>query len=124
MLIDTSVWVQHFARGEPGMDEAVEAEIVHTHELVLGELALGSMARRERTLGLLRALPTLPNATHGEVMALVDRHRLWGAGLGIVDAHLLASCLMAGERLWTRDKALLDAARRVGVRLHTPGGAP
>jgi hypothetical protein len=38
-----------------------------------------------------------------------------GSGLGWVDVHLLASATLAGERFWTRDRRLVQAARRLGV---------
>ncbi len=49
---------------------------------------------------------------------LVERHRLFGRGIGYVDAHLIASCLLRPAlRLWTRDRRLGDAARDLGVGL-------
>ena len=55
----------------------------------------------------LNRLPQLPVALHEEVLALVGRRRLFGVGIGWVDAHLLTASLVAGARLWTLD-GLLD----------------
>lgn len=53
-----------------------------------------------------------------EVLQLVGDNRLWGRGLGLVDAHLLAALrLEPGQRLWTRDRRLDRAARDVGIRV-------
>jgi hypothetical protein len=49
------------------------------------------------------------------VLALIERHRLMGTGLGWVDAHLLASSFLARAPLWTLDRALGGQARRLGV---------
>jgi len=50
------------------------------------------------------------------VLHLIDRHGLWGTGIGYTDAHLLASALLTpGGRLWTRDKRLHDQAERLSV---------
>ncbi len=46
---------------------------------------------------------------------LVETRRLWGHGLGWVDQHLLAATLLAGCRLWTRDKALDAAADELQI---------
>ncbi len=50
-------------------------------------------------------------ASHAEVLHLVESRRLYGRGLALVDAHLLAATLLTpGVRLWTRDRALHAAA--------------
>jgi len=49
------------------------------------------------------------------VLTFVDAHALMGIGLGWVDVHLLASAALAGERFWTQDRRLTNAARRLGV---------
>jgi regulation of enolase protein 1 (concanavalin A-like superfamily) len=65
----------------------------------------------------LESLKRAENATHREVRAFVEQHRLYGAGIGYVDAHLLASVVLTpGSSLWTRDKRLLAAATK--LRLH------
>jgi hypothetical protein len=49
-------------------------------------------------------------------VATPSRRRLYGHGLGFIDAHLLAAALLTPDaRLWTRDRRLRDAAERVGV---------
>ena len=115
ILVDTSVWVEHFRRGHAGLASLLEDGLVHTHEFVLGELATGSLARRAEVLGLLDALPRAGTAGHEEAMALLDRHRLWGRGLGWVDTHLLASAAIEGRPLWTLDKRLAAAAEVLKV---------
>jgi predicted metal-binding membrane protein len=51
-----------------------------------------------------------------EVVALVDRERLYGLGCGWVDMTLLASTLMTpGALLWTRDRKLLALVERLKV---------
>jgi hypothetical protein len=47
-------------------------------------------------------------------MALVERHRLAGTGLGWMDVHLLASTLLGHARLWSLDRPLRNAADRLG----------
>lgn len=86
------------------------------HEMVLGEVAMGSEDQRKNALELLPLLPMAQVASHQEAMALVDQHRLYGRGVGYVDVHLLTSAvLQTGVRLWTRDKRLRAAAEQLGV---------
>jgi hypothetical protein len=41
---------------------------------------------------------------HREVVLFVTQRELHGRGLGWIDAHLLASAVVAGSRLWTLTK--------------------
>ena len=46
----------------------------------------------------------------------IDHHKLFGIGIGYVDAHLLAGTLLSIDtKLWTRDKRLRNAALRLGL---------
>ncbi|PIR19088.1 MAG: VapC toxin family PIN domain ribonuclease [Elusimicrobia bacterium CG11_big_fil_rev_8_21_14_0_20_64_6] len=117
LLVDTSVWVDHLRRGDAELARLLEEGVVMTHRLVIEELACGRMSRREEILTLLETLPRVPEAEHGEFLHFVERRGLFGAGLGAVDAHLLASAKLARARLWTRDGALARAAEKVGVGL-------
>lgn len=114
-LVDTSVWVDHFRKTERGLVELLGEGSVLIHPFVVEELACGSLPRRSEVLDLLHALPRAPLAEHPEVLDLIARERLFGAGLGAVDAHLLASARLAGARLWSKDKALSREARRLDL---------
>lgn len=116
ILVDTSIWIDHLARGDTRLAALLENGEVLGHPWVRGEVALATLAHRGEILGLLRNLPQAPVATDSEVMTLIDRERLAGLGIGYVDAQLLASTRLAGDaRLWTRDKRLRAAALRLGL---------
>ncbi|HEY1619649.1 MAG TPA: type II toxin-antitoxin system VapC family toxin [Streptosporangiaceae bacterium] len=116
ILIDTSIWIDHFHASEPALVALLRDDQVGCHRAVIEELALGSIRQRSRVLGLLGSLREFPVLTHEEVMALVDGRRLWGRGLSTVDVHLLGSVMLTGgARLWTRDKRLLAACGDVGA---------
>lgn len=115
MLVDTSVWVDHLARGNARLAALLEEGEVEVHPFVVGELALGRLRWREETLAHLAALPSVPAADQDEVLGLVVSHDLAGAGIGWVDAHLLASALIGGTTIWTLDRSLASVARRLGV---------
>ena len=87
------------------------------HPFVVGELACGSLARRQATLDLLQDLPMAPLAEADEVLKFIERHALHGQGAGLVDMHLLAATALAdGARLWTRDKRLHALATTLGLQ--------
>ena len=116
MLVDTSIWIDHFRRSNPGLAHLLEDGLVLTHPFVIGELACGSLAKRTDVLELMTALPSVLIATDEEAHALVDRHRLFGSGLGWIDVHLLTSAKLSKQPLWTADRKLRAAARTVGVQ--------
>ncbi|HKV71111.1 MAG TPA: PIN domain-containing protein [Gemmatimonadales bacterium] len=115
ILADTSVWIDHWRRGNPRFRRLLEADQIVVHPFVLGEIALGAITPRADVLTHLRALRAPRVAQHTEVMALIDHSRLWSRGIGWVDVHLLASALLDQIRLWTLDQALARAAHALGV---------
>jgi len=116
ILVDTSVWIDHLRRGDRDLTDLLLEQQVLTHPHVLGEIALGSLANRTEVLGHLRNLPEAPVASHDEVLAAIEVHRLAASGIGYTDAHLIAATMLAAHaRLWTRDKSLLEVARRLGI---------
>ena len=121
VLIDTSVWVDHFRHRNSALIELLVLDLALTHPMVIGELACGTPpAPRRQTLhdvGLLRpaALPT-----QAEVLAFIEDRQLHGLGCGLIDIYLLASTLMTPDTtLWTLDRRLAALAARFGVA-HTP----
>jgi predicted nucleic acid-binding protein len=114
-LVDTSVWIDHWRRGNGRLAAALEEGRVAAHAFVIGELACGSLPRRATTLLLLGALPRVLAARDEEVLTLIERRGLAGTGLGWVDAHLLAAASLSDTPLWTLDRALRRAAEALGV---------
>ena len=119
ILVDTSVWVDHLRAADRALRRLLEAGEIVTHPFVIGELALGDLRQREFILNTLRDLPQTIVASDQEVLHFIHRYRLFGSGIGYVDAHLLAATrLTAGTVLWTRDQRLRDFAQR--LRLVAP----
>ena len=116
ILVDTSIWIDHFHASEPSLVALLHDDQVGCHWAVVEELALGSIKQRDSVLALLESLQRFPVLTHEEVMVLVGERQLWGRGLSAADVHLLGSVmLVGGARLWTRDKRLLAACRDGGA---------
>lgn len=74
MLIDPSVWSNHFRHRSDRLSGYLESGEAWTHPFIIGELACGALTRRG------------------------------GRGLGWMDMQLLASAYRAGFSLWTRDR--------------------
>jgi predicted nucleic acid-binding protein len=116
ILVDTSVWIDHFHKADPALVDALEREVVMNHPFVVGELACGELRRRREVLDLIMALPPAIVATDVEALQFIDDHRLIGKGIGYVDVHLLASVVLTeGAQLWTGDKRLRAVATRLGI---------
>jgi predicted nucleic acid-binding protein len=121
ILVDTSVWVDHFREGIPALAAALDAETVLTHPLVIGELACGNLRNRMEVLALLGELPSAPVASEKEALAFIERRSVMGRGIGYIDVHLLASTALApGARLWTRDRRLASIAGELDLAIQ-PG---
>ena len=118
ILVDTSVWIDHLRRGDPLVVHALQNGQVLAHPFIIGELALGSLRQRDVVLESLADLPQASLATDAEVLQFIGAYELFGAGIGYVDAHLLASVkLTPGTTLWTRDKRLLSVAQRLSLSM-------
>ena len=120
ILVDTSVWIAHFRKADSRLAEFLREGLIMVHPFVAGELACGNLAHRAAILSDLEALPSAVCAAHDEVMRLTEDRKLWGLGIGWIDAHLLASVLLSNCRFWTLDRRLDRAAAAAGVELYTP----
>ena len=115
-LADTSVWIEHFRRPDAWLQRLLAAGAVLGHPFVTGELALGRLPERGATLRWLHRLPQPRIAKPAEVLTFIERHGLAGAGIGYVDAHLLAAAaLTPPARLWSGDRRLAAVAGRLGL---------
>ncbi|MCM8610948.1 PIN domain-containing protein [Accumulibacter sp.] len=122
VLVDTSVWVDHFRQRNDALAVLLELDRVMVHPLIVGEIACGAPPQRNRTLLDLSALQLTQQASVREVIDFIEHERLFGLGCGLVDLLLLASTLMTPDaELWTLDKRLGALANRFGV-MHRPTG--
>ena len=116
ILADTSVWVDHFRFGDEDLSDLLRSRSILMHPFVLAELALGSLTQRTKTLTLLEQLPSAKVAHLPEVRHMIEQRSLFTRGIGLIDAHLVASALIDPRAtLWTRDKRLRSVAEEIGV---------
>ena len=121
VLIDTSLWVEHFRRRNDFLVDLLESDMAMSHPMVTLELACGTPPDpRAETLGNIGLLRQTQQASLREVTDFIERENLYGIGCGLVDMVLLASTLLTpGAELWTLDKRLAALAKRLKV-LHQP----
>lgn len=117
VLVDTSVWVNHFRRRNEALVHLLTLDLALTHPMIVTELACGTPpAPRARTLTDVATLPQARQANLDEVRELIEREQLFGLGCGLVDLVLLTSTLLTpGSQLWTQDKRLLQLAERFSI---------
>lgn len=116
ILADTSIWIDYFRAGDKELRSLLNEGRIAIHSVIIGELALGSLRDRHKTLALLDRLPQVQAAQMSGVRRMIEARRLYNLGIGLIDSHLIASVLLdPSTLLWTRDKALRKAAERLGI---------
>jgi predicted nucleic acid-binding protein len=121
ILADANIWIDFFRSGEPQLEALLKTNQVMMHPCIAAELALGSLRNRPQTLAKLDIMPQARVAGLRDIRQMIEARGLYAKGIGLTDAHLVASCLMmAGTQLWTRDKALGNVASVLGIRADLP----
>ena len=116
ILADTSIWIDYFRSGNEEMRKRLDHGQIVIHPFLVGELSLGSLRERTKTLAFLDRLPRVRVARLDEVRQMIETRSLFSQGIGLTDAHLVASIFLTpSTRLWTRDKALRRVAEGLGV---------
>ena len=118
VLVDTSVWIRFLAGREPhasGLDHLLAHDEVVGHELIFGELLIGDLGGRAKLLTAYSIIQQASVVSHGDVVEFVRGRKLHGRGIGWIDAHLLASCVIERIVLWTAEPRFAALAAELGV---------
>ena len=115
ILVDTSVWIDFLRSGNALLQELLEEGEVATHPLVIGELHVGNISKRDNFLALIGNLPTVEETTHEEVLHFIEKNKIFGKGVGYFDTHILCSALLSNTPLWTLDKRLDKIAKELKI---------
>ncbi|HEV2134107.1 MAG TPA: PIN domain-containing protein [Terracidiphilus sp.] len=122
ILIDTNIWVRHFKFENKEVSALLDTGRVVIHPFIVAELALGGLRDRMTTLASLELLPELPVAELHEVRHLIEVRKLYAEGIGLVDAHLIASLIIVQvpTAIWTDDDGLARVAEKLGFLAKPP----
>jgi predicted nucleic acid-binding protein len=116
ILADTSIWVDYLRSSNPAMEERLSRGQIVMHPFIVAEIALGSLHNRRKRLDEMESLLEVKVAQLHEVRHMIEAHSLYSKGIGLTDAHLIASCLMTpGTQLWTRDGNMETVAKALGI---------
>lgn len=118
VLVDTSIWIRFLAGTEPyanKLDRLLSGDEVLGHDFVYGELLIGDRGARAKLLAEYKVMRQAALVANSEVVEFVRHHKINGRGIGWIDAHLLASAIVASSRLWTADRPLAAVAQDIGV---------
>jgi len=121
VLVDTSIWIDHFRRSDSQLSRLLERGDIVMHPFIIGELLLGRVPRIAEMIDDLNILPKAVVASTDEILRFISNRKLPGSGIGYVDAHLLAAATLTPETsVWTRDKRLLAAAQSLSLAAEFP----
>jgi predicted nucleic acid-binding protein len=120
IIVDTSIWVDHFRRKTQSLVNLIADGGIMLHPYVYGELALGGFPTKGAAADEMLELARPPVASAKETLTFITWAELAGTGVGYVDTHLLISARLLGTgRVLTSDKRLHAQAERLGVA-YTP----
>jgi len=121
ILADTSIWIDHLRSQNAEMRKQLDKGNIVVHPFIIGELALGSLRDRAKTLAFLDLLPRARVAQLCEVRQMIEARSLYSQGIGLTDAHLIASIFLNPPTLlWTKDKRLRSIAEALGIHANLP----
>ncbi len=116
ILADTSIWIDHLRSGNKELRMHLDQGQIVIHPFIIAELALGSLKERAKTLTLLDLLPQVRVAQLSELRVMIEARHLYSLGIGLTDAHLIASVSIDPPTLlWTSDQRLRKVAEALGI---------
>jgi predicted nucleic acid-binding protein len=123
ILADTSVWIAMFRTGayKEELGTLIANDQLCIHPFLIAELALGWLPERQKTLVYLDQLIAIRPVRLEDVRHMIEARGLVSKGIGLTDAHLVASCLATpGTQIWTLDGKLGKVAESLSIRTDIP----
>ena len=123
ILADASIWIAMFRTSacKAELNTLIENDQLCVHPFLVAELALGTLPDRGKTLAFLDRLIQLRPVRLADLRHMIEARNLASTGIGLTDAHLIASCLATpGTQIWTLDGKLGRVAESLGIRAHIP----
>ncbi len=125
ILVDTSVWIEMFRRGESPEVQTLgrlsQAGLVCTNGLIRAEILSGARSQKdyERLQDIFSALTLLPDPPDLWDRVAKARYRLARKGfqVSVADLIVAAGAAYHGKALWTLDKAFQQMKDVLGFEL-------
>ncbi len=120
ILADTSVWIDFLRQTNTSVEKRM---IVHLEEddlitvsAVFGELLQGTKNEKENKT-ILDYWINVPKLEEDDLFIeagkLSARYKLFKEGVGLIECYILAGAVAYGHELWTLDKNLLHAFKKI-----------
>jgi predicted nucleic acid-binding protein len=120
VLVDTSVWFQHFRDPDAVLLDLLARNAVVVHTIVIGEIAVGGVRNRDVILADLHALPGVIEYAPKYCLRYLESKRLYGLGIGWCDLQLLVSADHCAIPIWTFDTRMAVQAAALGLAWTPP----
>ncbi|MDF7816877.1 PIN domain-containing protein [Runella sp. MFBS21] len=122
ILVDTSVWVGYFRKGEnaESLEKLITLDLICTNEIILSELIPALQHRRQRELiQNLNALPCVPYTIFWEGIRTLQVLNLTNGinKVGLPDLMIAQHCLDQNLELWSLDKHFRLIAQQTTLKL-------
>lgn len=115
VLVDTSVWIDHFRSHSEPLSRLLIDNLAATHTFVILELACGNLGKNaSQVLSDINLLERSQQSSEEEFLDFIKSEKLAAHGLSLVDVELLWSALSSNVKLWTRDKKLNSFCKKYG----------
>jgi predicted nucleic acid-binding protein len=120
VLIDSSAWIDHLKNGNKTVIDMIDGHIANklvlvAHDMVFSELLLGGLSMRSEVYQLFKRLPKALQAKLPEFELFARANQQDLRGIGVIDTHLLMSCIISNSKLYTYDKTLKAAAEKMDL---------
>ena len=115
VLVDTSVWIDHFRRGNNQLVKLLNRGDVFCHEMIIGEIACGTFKNRSEILSRLKLLPHSMHVRHEEILLFIEQNQIIGHGLGYIDVTLLVSSILTSIPIWSLDKKMSQFSKSLRI---------
>ena len=114
ILVDTSIWIDHFKKKNEILSQWILDGMVCTHSLIIQEICLGDFKQKVKIIDSLKHLIIIPMISHQEFILFSTKHNF--RKVGVVDVHLIASAILSRCSIMTSDKSLALAAQKVDLK--------
>lgn len=122
IIADTSIWIEFFRKSDRVIDDQmttfIESNQIVALSVVFGELLQGVKDAREERV-VLDFWKNLPKVDESDLFIeagkLSFRYKLFNAGVGLIDAYILAASRLYDLEILSLDKKLIKAYQLISA---------